>query len=208
MQCRRLRSCSAPRVGRRSASAGAKRHRSLVATALTPSLRSRSSKDRRESCGSSARFTKRGRLRGAEQDRNLRYCTHALRNDGQAIEESAEPSPALRATSPTEVGEVKTGRRGGEGQWSSKPSSLSLRVSVLRPQPSSFAASCRPPRVAFSAARISVRSNSGRASSSNGAPPARELRLRPAGQRLLTSRYRCSTGPWRSRRGPPAYRSP
>ena len=29
------------------------------------------------------------------------------------------------------------------------PSSLSLRVSVLRPQPSNFAASWRPPRVAF-----------------------------------------------------------
>jgi hypothetical protein len=181
VQCRRLRSCSAPRVGRRSASAGAKRHRGLVATALTPSLRSRSSKDRRESCGSSARFTKRGRLRGAEQDRNLRYCTHALRNDGQAIEETAEPSPALRATSPAS-GRGKepspalratspASGRGGEGQWSSKPSSLSLRVSVLRPQPSSFAASCRPPRVAFSASRSSVRSNSGRASSSSGAPP-------------------------------------
>src|SRR4029078_5667597 len=46
--------------------------------------------------------------------------------------------------------------------------SLILRVSVLRPQPSNFAASSRLPRARRSAVTISVRSNAGRASSSSG----------------------------------------
>ena len=46
---------------------GAKRHRRRAATGLPPSLRSRSSKVRCESCGSSARFTMRARPRSAEE---------------------------------------------------------------------------------------------------------------------------------------------
>src|SRR5262249_52726192 len=56
------------------------------------------------------------------------------------------------------------------------PSSRSLRVSVLRPQPSSFAASWRCPWVRRSAARISTRSNCGCAVSSSGGPPLRAWR--------------------------------
>ncbi len=55
-----------------------------------------------------------------------------------------------------------------------------LRVSVLRPQPSSFAASSRLPRARRSAVTISVRSNAGSASSSSGgAAVRRELTLGP-----------------------------
>ena len=50
----------------------------------------------------------------------------------------------------------------------SSPSSLILRVSVLRPQPSSLAASSRLPRARRSAVMINVRSNAGSASASSG----------------------------------------
>ena len=90
-------------------------------------------------------------------------------------------SDVLRAASSLRHDGVRQAR--GKLRRRPCPSSLSLRVSVLRPQPSSFAASCRPPRVTLSASRSSVRSNSGIASSSSGVPPLREARLRPARER-------------------------
>lgn len=50
--------------------------------------------------------------------------------------------------------------------YKSSPSSLILRVRVLRPQPSSLAASWRRPPVIFSAVSIMMRSKRGTASSS------------------------------------------
>jgi len=55
-------------------------------------------------------------------------------------------------------------------------SSRIFRVSVLRPQPRSFAASCRRPPARASAVRISVRSNSGNASSSSRRDPSSSSR--------------------------------
>ena len=63
------------------------------------------------------------------------------------------------------------------------PSSFSLRVRVLRPQPKSFAASWRWPWVRLSAARISTRSNCGCAASSSGALPPEQVPLGPLAER-------------------------
>lgn len=60
----------------------------------------------------------------------------------------------------------RPGQRGDQAVSDSMPSSLILRVSVFRPQPSRRAASCRWPSVRASAARIITRSRLGIASSS------------------------------------------
>ena len=57
----RVRGSRSLRVGRRSPSAGSRRHCSYAVGTLPPSPRARSGKARRESCRSSARFTMRGR---------------------------------------------------------------------------------------------------------------------------------------------------
>ena len=121
------------------------------------------------------------------RENGLESVVGARRHSAHRQRGSGRPGIGLSRQRRSAASQLSTSRSSDSPASSASliPSSFSLRVRVLRPQPSSLAASCRWPWVRLSAARIRMRSMAGSASSSSGRLAAEGVAIRPTRQGFL-----------------------